>query len=97
MFTAPNHPLRVLADGLTLASFLPKAETLGFDLSKGKSRALPVLERVTRRVTTIWRDQKAQMAARRLEVLDDRILGDIGFSRGQIGAAMHGGRVVLPR
>ena len=97
MFTSPNNALRILANGFLLATKIPSAGSMVFDLSETGAPRPSALRRFNGKLQEFWRDQNAEMAARHLRVLDDRILGDIGISRGQIGAAVHGGRAVLER
>ena len=97
MFTSPNSALRILANGFLLATKVPSASAMVFDLSETGAQRPTALQRFNGKLQEFWRDQNADMAARHLRVLDDRILGDIGISRGQIGAAVHGGRAALQR
>ncbi len=97
MFTDPQSPLRILANGFLLATKITSAVPMAFDLSNAEAARPTAFQRLNGKLRAFWRDQNADMAARRLEVLDDRILGDIGISRGQIGAAVHGGRAALAR
>ena len=44
----------------------------------------------------LWREVQLRRATRKLEGLDDRLLGDIGISRADIGSVVRNGRHPLP-
>jgi uncharacterized protein YjiS (DUF1127 family) len=46
--------------------------------------------------TRLWREVQLRRATRRLEGLDDRMLGDIGIGRADIEGVVRHGRHVLP-
>ena len=46
--------------------------------------------------TRLWREVQLRRATRRLEGLDDRMLGDIGLGRADIEGAVRNGRHILP-
>lgn len=97
MYTTPNHPLRILANGFMLATKLPTGDGMVFDLSETPKPRKSMAARFNEKIQAFLRDQEADEAARHLLVMDDRMLGDIGISRGEIAAAVHGGRAVLAR